>query len=96
MTLDEQVRRGAEAKRSLDDPAITKAFADTESAILQKWMACPVRDKEAQHELKLMHKLLGDVRANLEQAVSDGKLAAEELRITEQRESPLQKLRNFF
>jgi hypothetical protein len=96
LSLDERIRGGAEAQRVLADPAIAKAFADTESAILDKWMACPIRDKEAQHELKLMHKLLGDVRANLEQAVTDGKLAAEELRISEQRQSPAQKLRSLF
>ncbi len=94
MSLHEQVRLGAEAKRALDDPALAKAFEDVEAAILNKWATSPLGDKDGQHELRLMLKLLGDLRANLEQAVNDGKLAANELKITEQRKSPLQKLRS--
>jgi hypothetical protein len=40
------------------------------------------------HELKLMLKLLSDVRANLEQAVMDGKLAAAELKTQRRELSP--------
>jgi hypothetical protein len=93
-TLFEDVRQGAEAQRVLDDPTIIKAFADVEAAIHAKWAASPLRDKDGQYELRLMLKLLGDVRANLERAVSDGKLAAQELQISEQRKSPIQKLRS--
>jgi hypothetical protein len=48
-------------------------------AIHEAWEACPVRDTEGQHVLKLQLKLLGDVRANLEQAITDGKLASIEV-----------------
>lgn len=95
MNLGDQVREGAEAKRVLDDPAMTRAFNDVETAITQRWATSPLRDKDGQYELRLMLKLLGDLRANLERAVADGKIAANELRINEQRKSPIQKLRSY-
>lgn len=94
--IEQDIVHGQRAKRLLEDEALAKAFADVESAITTKWKAAPVRDREAHHELKLMLKLLGDVRANLERAVADGKLAADELQRLQQRESPATKLRNWW
>ncbi len=64
----------------MSDSLLTESFDLVRTAILEKWELTPLRDKEGAHELKLMLKLLGDVRANLEQAVADGKLAAAELK----------------
>lgn len=94
MSLHSDIQRGTDAKRLLDDPALKQAFTDVENAIVQRWASSPIRDKDGQYELRLMMKLLGDVRVNLEQALTDGKLAAEELKVTEQRKSPFQKLRS--
>lgn len=85
MSKDADIERGARAERLLNDPAMTQAFADVEAAIIERWRLAPMRDREGAHELKLMLKLLGDVRANLEQALSDGKLAVAELRQNERR-----------
>jgi hypothetical protein len=86
LSLEGDVDRGIAADRLLKDPMLNEAFALVRSAILEKWEATPLRDKEGAHELKLMLKLLGDVRANLEQALADGKLAAEELKQQARRE----------
>ncbi len=84
MTLHEEIQAASEAKRLLQEPALVKAFADVEAAITQRWATSPLRDTEGQHELRLMLKLLGDVRASLEQAVSNGSFAANELKLKEQ------------
>lgn len=94
MSIESDIQRGTDAKRLLDDPALKQAFTDVEAAIIQRWASSPIRDKDGQFELRLMMKLLGDLRVNLEQALADGKLAAEELRVNEQRKSPIQKLRS--
>lgn len=86
MSLAEDVTRGARAEKLLQDPMLSEAFSLVREAIISKWERTPMRDLEGAHELKLMLKLLGDVRANLEQAVSDGKLAAEELKQQARRE----------
>lgn len=92
MSLDTDLLEGQQAHNLLTNPAFDKAFADVEQAILQGWANAPIRDKEAQHELKLMHKLLRDVRANLERAVADGKMAAAELQRTQERRNPLRRI----
>jgi len=77
--LQDQVDRGAKAQRLLADPLIGEAFDAVRAAIHSRWEQTPLRDTEGAHELKLMIKLLGDVRAVFEHAVTDGKLAAAEL-----------------
>lgn len=80
MSLREDLDRGIKAEKLLGDPLLVEAFDLVSRAIHERWEQCPLRDREGAHELKLQLKLLGDVRANLEQAISDGKLAAIELK----------------
>jgi hypothetical protein len=81
MTKEAEITAGTRAQRLLEDEILTKAFADVRSAIIERWETAPIRDTEGQHELKLMLRVLSDVRGNLELAVHNGKLAAEELRM---------------
>lgn len=80
MKPEEVISTGARAMRLLEDPVLTQAFADVRLAIIERWEAAPIRDTEGKHELHLMLRLLTDVKANLELAVTNGKLAQEELR----------------
>lgn len=80
MSLPEQVSAGQRAKRLLEDPAVVAAFDAVRMAIIERWESTPLRDRDGAHELKLMLRLLADLRANLEQAITNGKIAAEELR----------------
>ena len=66
--------RAERAKRLLDDPMLLEGFEAVRTAIVQRWEQAPIRDKDGAHELKLMLKLLGDVRAALVEAVNDGKV----------------------
>lgn len=86
MTLKQELDRGAKAEKLLADELFIEAFDLVAKAIHERWESCPLRDREGAHELKLQLKLLNDVRANLEQAVADGKLAAAELRQQARRE----------
>jgi len=88
LSLQEDVDRAQKAERLLKDDTLAKAFDDVAAAIHAQWAAAPIRDQEGAHELKLMLKLLGDVRANLERAVSDGKMAAAELQRINSRVTP--------
>lgn len=80
MSLPADVDRGARAQRLLEDPIFDGAFKAVEQAIHEQWAASPIRDHEGQHELRLMLNLLRDVRASLEQTMTDGKIAVEELK----------------
>lgn len=91
MSLADQKERGQKADKLLSDPLFAESFAEARQVIFDAWEAAPIRDKEGAHELKLMLKLLSDVRAILERAITDGKMAAAELVNQERRDlSPAQ------
>lgn len=79
MTLEEEVERGQRAARILEDPLYLESWDVVAKAIHEQWEAAPLRDREGAHELKLMLKLLGDVRAHLDRVIADGKVAVLEL-----------------
>lgn len=72
---EQEIREGNAAKRLLEDETLDKAFKDVKQAIFEAIERCPIRDTEGLHELRLMLKLLVDVRSNLESAVEAGHLA---------------------
>jgi len=88
VTKEAEITAGTRAQKLLDDEILSKAFADVRAAIIERWESAPIRDVEGQHELKLMLRILSDVRSNLELAVHNGKLAAEELRMQKRALSP--------
>lgn len=88
MTLETDITAGNRAQRLLDDEVLTKAFADVRVAIFERWESAPIRDTEGQHELKLMLRILTDVRSTLELAVMNGKIAADELRMQKRALTP--------
>ena len=79
MDNDEQFRQGQDAQRVWDEPSFKKARESVREAILQRWATSPVADKEGQHELRLMLKLLDDLEGNLQRAIQDGKIAQLEI-----------------
>ena len=79
MSIEREIAEGENAHKLINDAAFDKAFNDLRLAIMEKWEQAPIRDKEGAHELKLMIKLLGDVRANLEQTITAGNVARIEL-----------------
>jgi hypothetical protein len=85
VNLNKDVDHGARAERLLKDEMLAKAFTDVEAAIIERWKSCPLKDRDSAHEYRLMYKLLSDVRANLELAVADGKIAAAELKRQDER-----------
>jgi len=70
----EILRQANKAATLMDDSTMKAAFAGVRAALLDRFEACPVRDIEGQHEIKLMLKLLNDVRANLQSMIDSGKV----------------------
>lgn len=84
MSVEKEATEGVNAERLLSE---LRPYIDmVKDAIVQKWESSPVGDKEGQHELRLMRKLLGDVEANIKTAIETGKLA----RIQIERDSKLE------
>lgn len=80
MSVQDDLDRGIKAEKLLADPLVQEAFDAVAKAIHEQWEAAPLRDVAGQHELKLMLKLLGEVKAVFELAVVDGKVAAEDIK----------------
>ncbi len=72
--VKEHVNRAAKAQALLNDPELSEAFESVRKSIIDRWEAAPIRDRDGAHELKLMLKLLGDVRANIQSVVNTGKV----------------------
>jgi hypothetical protein len=75
MKLEKDADRGRQADLLLDNPIYKEAFLAVREAIITQWEMTPIRDKEGQHELKLMLKLLKDLEANIRTVAATGKLA---------------------
>lgn len=75
--------RGAKADALLKNDMFNEGFAMVRSAILERLESWPLNDSHGAEQLRMMLKLLRDVRANFEQAVKDGKVAA--FRLDEER-----------
>jgi hypothetical protein len=80
MSIEHDISRGARAEQLLNDPLLQEAFTSVRNGIVETWEAAPLRDTQGAHELKLMLKLLGDLRTVLEMTVADGKMAAVKLK----------------
>lgn len=75
MNQFEEAQLGFEAKQLLENPLFQQAIENVRQGILEKWRACPVRDKEGAHELKLMDKVLTDIEGYIKQVLDTGKMA---------------------
>jgi hypothetical protein len=79
MTLEEESRRGEQARRLLDDSLLQEAFATVDAALREAW-AATADDATAERErLWSMLKLLGRLRAHLTAVLETGKLADAQL-----------------
>lgn len=88
MSADDVIERGQQAARLLNDPMLVDAFDQVAVGLHQAWENAPIRDREGQHELKLMLKLLNDVRANLAITLENGTLAAIDIKGREKLSPP--------
>lgn len=85
MTADEEIKlagetaRGIRAKSLLENDVYKEAVQAVENGIVDRWKASPVRDIEGQAQLRLMHKLLTDLRGYIEEVAYTGKMAEQQL-----------------
>lgn len=89
------INRADAARRILDDPMVKEALAGVEEAIVQTWKDLPLRDTEGREHL---HRVLYAKR-QFEQVfaahLTNGQIAAEELRAEEARKSIIERAKGF-
>lgn len=76
MTQQDIIDRAERAAKLVSDPLLAEAFERVRMGIFEMIEKTPIRDKDGLHELRLMLKLLQNVRAALDSAVRDGKVIA--------------------
>jgi hypothetical protein len=75
LRLVRESERGARANALLASDIYREAVGKVEAGILERWKAAPIRDREGQHELRLMLKALQDVCGYLNEVAETGRLA---------------------
>ena len=75
MNLYEESQRGERAEKLLGNDLFVEAFDKLREAILNSIEEAPIRDRDGVHELKLMLKVLKDVKGHIIQVVETGQMA---------------------
>lgn len=74
--MNEEQRRGEEAKRILAEPLVVEAFAEVEAAILANLRIVDVGAMDAMRDWVVSLQLLGKVKQHIEQVMVTGELSA--------------------
>jgi len=78
--LQRAAAKAARAQGLLEDELLKEAFASLESAYTSAWRSTTIDDVTGREKLFLAINIVGKVRDHLAAIVSNGKLAAAELR----------------
>ncbi len=95
MNLHKEAAFGAAARALMENEVYKSAVMEVRGAILKAWESAPMRDRDGQHELKLMLKLLNDLEANIKQAADTGKLAEIQIAREKEKESAMKRILRF-
>ncbi len=75
MTQEEEIQRGREADRLMNDPLMAAAFAEVEGAIISGLRTVDVGAKDAQRDLIVTLQLLGNLKRIMHTHIQTGELA---------------------
>lgn len=78
MSEKEQIRRGDDARRLMQEPLLSEAFTLIEQGLMSRMRTVDVGATETQRDLIVTLQLLGKVKQHLEQTMLTGKFAEEE------------------
>jgi hypothetical protein len=90
--MNEEIRRGEEAQRLLDEPILKEAFEAIELTFIDKLKRIDVGATEAQRDLIVSLQLLNKVKKYIEEVATTGKLA----KLTEEQEGWRDKVKRHF
>ena len=90
--MNDEIRRGEEAQRLLDEPILKEAFEAVEAALIDGIKRVDVGSADAQRDLVVSLQLLGKVKRYIEQVATTGKMA----KLTEEQEGWRDKVKRHF
>jgi len=86
MTLEKRIYNADRAREVLENEAYRSAFETIQAEITEQWKKSPARDVEGREKLWLMLSLLNKVEAVMQEALTDGKLAKQDLQYYQSKE----------
>lgn len=89
MSLDEEAKRGAEARQLMENKVFQDAMQAVESSIINSMRRVPVGDDKMKDALILSLQLLEQIQKKIKEYSDTGKMAE----ISLQKDGPLRKLR---
>jgi hypothetical protein len=95
LKLLKESERGTRARLLLESEPYKEAVGKVRAGIIDRWSKSPVADKEGQHELRLMLKLLDDLEGNIKAVANDGVLADVLIAQEKEKESRLKRILKF-
>jgi hypothetical protein len=95
MNAHDEVKRADEAQRLLANPLFREAWASYE-AVLLELLASAATTADKATEIRGWLIAARKARGHLDRIVSEGKLAAEQIRLEEQRKTMKQRIRAVF
>lgn len=75
MDYEAESRRGDQAKALLEHPLLVEAFDTIERELIEAWKNSPVRDAEGREKIHMSMCLLQKLKAQIQEAVENGKVA---------------------
>ena len=91
MSLEQELTDGTKARIMYESEPFQNALKAVKAGILQKWEESPISDRDGQHELRLMLKVLNDVELNIISVINNGKFAEKTLLLQKQEEQTKKK-----
>jgi len=86
MTLEQRIYNADRAREVLENEAFQGAFETAQAEITDQWKKSPARDEAGREKLWLMLSLLNTVEAILQETLSDGKIAKQDLQYYQTKE----------
>jgi len=77
--LQNEVSKGTDAGRLLDDPIFNETFDYLKGKYLETWEQTSVEDSKARENLWMMYKTLDTIRGHINTFVDTGKLAKKQI-----------------
>ena len=74
------IERGHQAEQLLKSAAFERAWQRVRQGVHERWALSPITDKDGQHELRLLIKVMDDIEGNLHQEMQSGLMAQAQLR----------------
>lgn len=75
MELNEEIRRGAEAERLLENPLLIECFEKIQDGIIQAMNGSALGDSETHHRLVIAMQLKNQLERQLKDIATTGKMA---------------------